>query len=354
MLGDMKGAVATIREELAQQPWSDTYRAGMMHYLCLAHIQVGDLPGVLSVAPKGLKIAEESLAPWPLNWCRSDLGTAHYLRGEFEQAEPYLLALLEDRYIAPPGYSVAHGGFVLALLRLGQDRNTQAAQIIHCLEATFQETKDSPNLALTAAFQVELALREGRLTQAHALSGGLEFDPIPPHWSFYIPQLTPIKLLLAEKSPASLREARARLEVLDETMREINRKNVLIDVLALQALVCDAQGDEQTALEKLTAALELGIVGGNIRTFADLGPPMADLLRRLRQTERALPSDARPYVDRILAAFGPETEDGQVARSRVGMGPSSPPVLIEAEGLVEPLTERELEVLALLALDLTY
>jgi len=81
---------------------------------------------------------------------------------------------------------------------------------------------------------------------------------------------------------------------------------------------------------------------------------MADLLRRLRQTERALPSDARPYVDRILAAFGPETEDGQVARSRVGMGPSSPPVLIEAEGLVEPLTDRELEVLALLAQHLTY
>jgi LuxR family maltose regulon positive regulatory protein len=137
-------------------------------------------------------------------------------------------------------------------------------------------------------------------------------------------------------------------------MREINRKNVLIDVLALQALVCDAQADEQTALEKLTAALELGIVGGNIRTFADLGAPMADLLRRLRQTERALPSGAKPYVDRILAAFGPESEDGQPARSRAATGPSSLSVLGEAEGLVEPLTERELEVLALLAQPLTY
>ena len=50
-----------------------------------------------------------------------------------------------------------------------------------------------------------------------------------------------------------------------------------------QALIGDAQGDEQTAVEKLTAALDLGIAGRNIRYFADLGPPMADLLARLCQ-----------------------------------------------------------------------
>jgi LuxR family maltose regulon positive regulatory protein len=353
MLGDMQGAVTTSKEALAQQPWPDAYRAKMMHYLCLAHIQEGDWLRVLGAAPTGLKTAEKSLAPEPLNWCRCDLGTAHYLRGEFEQAEPYLLALLEDRYVAPAGY-LAQGGFLLALLYLGQDRNTEAAQTIEYLEATFQETKDSPNLALAAAFQVEIALREGRLAQAHALGGSLEFDLIPPHWQFYVPQLTPIKLLLAEKSPASLQEARTLLEVLDEKMQEINRKNVRIDVLALLALVCDAQGDEQAALEKLAAALDLGMVGENVRCFADLGAPMAGLLRRLRQSDRGVSSDARPYVDRVLAAFEPAPKPEQPVTTSAATGSAAPSVFEEAGGLIEPLTRRELEVLALLAQQLTY
>jgi len=325
----------------------------MMHYLSLVHIQEGGLQEVLSAALTGLKIAEKALAPEPLGWCRYDLGMAHYLRGEFEQAEPYLLALLEDRYIAGPGY-VAQGGFVLARLYLCQDRATEAAQTIDCLEATFQDTRDSSNLALTAAFQVEIALWEGRLAQAHTLSQGVEFDLIPPNWLLYVPQLTPIKLLLAEKSPASLQEARARLEVLDETMREINRNNVRIDALALQALVCQTQGDEVTALQKLRAALELGATGGNIRTFVDLGGPMAGLLSRLRKTGLAGRGDILAFVDRILAAFGQGTDYGQSAATGASTSPSPPLVLRDAEELIEPLTERESEVLALLAQHLTY
>jgi len=346
MMGDIEGAIATIREELAQQPWSGAYRARMMHYLCIVHIQEGDLLGVLSTAPTGLKIAKKPLATEPLNWCRYDLGMAHYLRGEFEQAEPYLLALLEDRYAAPSSY-LTQGGFVLALLYLCQDRNTEAAEIIDFLEATFQETKESQALAMTAAIQVEVALREGRLPEAHTLSQSIEFDLIPPHWFLYVPQLTPIKLLLAEKSPRSLQEARARIEVLEENMRELNRKNVLIDVLALQALVCNAEGDELTAINKLCAALELGIVGGNIRTFVDLGAPMAYLLRRLRDQQAG--KEYTDYIHHILAAFPDEVRPPKKSELAPIWSGYQPPNM----SLSEPLTKRELQLLKLLVTDLS-
>jgi LuxR family maltose regulon positive regulatory protein len=173
-------------------------------------------------------------------------------------------------------------------------------------------------------------------------------------WFFYVPQITPIKLLLVEGTDSSLDEARTRLEALDEQMHKIRRNNVLIDVLALQALVCDAQGDEQAALEKLAAALDLGMVGENVRCFADLGAPMAGLLRRLRQSDRGVSSDARPYVDRVLAAFEPAPKPEQPVTTSAATGSAAPSVFEEAGGLIEPLTRRELEVLALLAQQLTY
>jgi len=128
----------------------------------------------------------------------------------------------------------------------------------------------------------------------------------------------------------------------------------LIEALALQALLADAQGQREIALGLLEQAVTLAEPGGFVRDFVDLGPPMAGLLSRLRDTGLAGRSDALPYVDRILAAFGPGTDHGQPATTGATTSPSPPLVLRKAEELIEPLTRRESEVLALLAQRLTY
>jgi LuxR family maltose regulon positive regulatory protein len=107
-------------------------------------------------------------------------------------------------------------------------------------------------------------------------------------------------------------------------------------VLALQALLQDAQGDERAALALLERAVLMAEPGGFIRLFADLGPRMADLLVRLRRK-----GIAPDYADRILDAFG---------RDRLA-APGLKPVVSPQErtDLVEPLTAREREILTLLA-----
>jgi len=71
-----------------------------------------------------------------------------------------------------------------------------------------------------------------------------------------------------------------------------------IDVLALQALLYDSQGEGTAALESLTNALQLAEPGGFIRPFVDLGPPMADLLKRLHRKKIA--RDYEPLTNREL------------------------------------------------------
>jgi LuxR family maltose regulon positive regulatory protein len=246
------------------------------------------------------------------------------------QAEPYLLALLEDRYSTPSAY-LSSGIFVLALVYLHRGHNSEVRKEVGLLETTFRERNDNSALAMTEAIRVELLLRENRLNEAQSLGNRIEYNLIPPHWLLYVPQLTLIKLLLIQESPGSLREARTQLEILDENMRKIKRNNIRIDLLVLLALVCDLQGDEPSAFENLSIALVLGSIGGNIRTFVDLGEPMANLLRRLKVQK--IVENQTTYLDQLLAAF-PETPI---------------PLPVDQSSLADPLTGRELEILDLLA-----
>ncbi len=111
---------------------------------------------------------------------------------------------------------------------------------------------------------------------------------------------------------------------------------VQIEVLALQALALEIHGNAAAASAALRQAVELARPGGFIRPFVDLGPPMRTMLLRLAGQGRAVET-----VRRILAAFPepPEKAAGGDAESRSRVANAR---------LVEPLTDRELDVLALL------
>jgi LuxR family maltose regulon positive regulatory protein len=101
-----------------------------------------------------------------------------------------------------------------------------------------------------------------------------------------------------------------------------------------------AAGNHQDAVSLLAATLALAQPEGYVRVFADEGPPMAALLRSLigaRQRGRAATGSgaATEHLHQIIQAFPAKAPAGDTI-----------PV---PAGLIEPLTDRELEVLRLLA-----
>jgi len=121
-----------------------------------------------------------------------------------------------------------------------------------------------------------------------------------------------------------------------------------IEILALQAMALQAQGDAEQALAALGRALALAEPEGYVRLFVDEGPPMARLLKALSSQRSAI---SQSYLGRLLAAFDGATKDER-PRMKAGDQPlvvhrGLPPILIE------PLSERELEVLGLIAQGLT-
>ncbi len=353
MGGDLEQGVRIMREALADPGWPAGLRTKLLHFLSEAYMMDGDLSGVMEAGSECLRIAEGLRLLESVSYGRYNMGTGHYLRNELNQAEPYLLALLEERASSAPVY-VAFGAFALALIYQAQGRGSEATQVVETISAYLQETEHRVALAIAEAFRVELAIRQGKLAEARRLSRGLQFDIRPPRWYFYVPQLTECKLLLAEGTPESLAGARIRLTAFDASMRALNRNHVRIDVLALQALVCSALGEEATALETLGDALELAEPGGFVRNFVDLGPPMAGLLARLQcQREASHSAIAPPYLAQILAAF-PAPEQGsprpeERASPETGLSRRALEASPRPASLAEPLTKREAEILTLMA-----
>jgi LuxR family maltose regulon positive regulatory protein len=179
--------------------------------------------------------------------------------------------------------------------------------------------------------------RERRLSVEDDLSYLREFEHI-----------TLARLLLAryksdhgDRADGSLHEVMGLLERLLQAAEAGERTGSVIEILVLQALAHETQGDISAALMPLQQALTLAEPEGYVRLFVDEGMPMAILLE-----EAAKHWPAHRYVRRLLAAFGAAREAGKAEDG-------TPVKQSVKQGSIEPLSERELEVLRLLRTELT-
>ena len=188
-----------------------------------------------------------------------------------------------------------------------------------------------------------MAARQGDLgTAGHWATTIGPYLPLTLMPYYYAPQLTLPKILLAQDTPASRVQAAVELSRLYAFVTATHNTCFTIEVLALEALLYHAQGNEPSALAALEQAVTLAQPGDFVRVFVDLGPDVAALLGRLAAEGAA--GVSRDYVEQILRAFAAEHA-------------SSPPrpvkSLIAQSAMIEPLTPREQEILELLAQRMT-
>jgi LuxR family transcriptional regulator, maltose regulon positive regulatory protein len=174
-----------------------------------------------------------------------------------------------------------------------------------------------------------------RWTQQHGLSP--EDEPSYPHEQEY---LVLARVLLAQDRPGT---ALALLDRLLAQASAQDRMGSVMEIQALRALALSARGDEPGAVNTLAEALTLACPQGYVRVFVDEGLPMRALLSRVIAAHRAGQPSVRGIPVRHLARLR-QAFDGQpdVPGSRPVTAPAMP-------GLIDPLTGRELEVLAMLA-----
>ena len=188
-----------------------------------------------------------------------------------------------------------------------------------------------PDVRPIAAQRARVQIRQGRLDDARRWEDDRGIAPTdPPRYLAEYDQLTLARLLIADGHP---RQALGLLDRIHDVAQAASRDGSVVEAGLVRALAHRANGDADAAAADLAAVLEIGVTAGYCRLFLDEGEPMAQLLG---QVAREAAGGVCGHAEHLLAA-------GQRPSAQVPAG------AVEEERL----SERELQVLRLLATELS-
>ncbi|MHB1134798.1 MAG: LuxR C-terminal-related transcriptional regulator [Chloroflexota bacterium] len=266
------------------------------------------------------------------------LALAEVLRERDELAEAERQLEAGRQFVRQGGYSEGLRNLGVVAARLCQSRGDLpgAAAALAEAEALVARARSPLGIAEVAAHQARLNVARGDLAAAEGWWEEARRRPGEDRgYTREAENLSRARLLLARGDLVAARRH------LDETLalaEEGARLGTVLELLMLRALVAERQGQGEAALADLGCALDLAAPQGYTRVFLDEGEALAALLRR--GVERGLwRSSIQEYASSLLARLG------------LPAPPQRPP--LPATGLVEPLSEREREVLRLVGAGLS-
>ncbi|MFC1959122.1 LuxR C-terminal-related transcriptional regulator [Chloroflexota bacterium] len=300
---------------------------------------MGQLQQTINICQKQLQFAQENaMAHTAVAGCLSAIwGEALAEFNELDQAAEIAQkgVALTDR-----GGDVAMQGWAyLCLVRILFSRGelAEAEAVIQKLAKADREL-DIPAwlMAQIATWQARIWLTQGKMAEVNQWVERHERDAEGnPIFQLEVERLVYARILLMQNR---LQEATELLQTIGAATEAGERTSRLIECLILRVLVFQAGNNMEQALVALERALTVARSGGFVQMFVDEGSPMAQLLYEVLQ------HDIEPdYVRQLLTAF-----------------PIERPVQLDSAGshtsefeLIEPLSDREIEVLHLIAKGLT-
>jgi LuxR family maltose regulon positive regulatory protein len=251
-----------------------------------------------------------------------------------------------------------------------QQHGQQSIQLV-------RQTESNDTFAACEVFLARLKLAQGDVAGAAAILAEADQFVRQHNFVYRMPEVVAAQVLtllrqgnlaaaadLAEKHELPLSQARvhlaqgdtsAALSSLMPLRRQVEAKGwaderlkvMVLQAVALHAAALQADGEKEEAVQLLGDALALAEPGGFIRIFVDEGTPMAQLL-----SEAAARGTMPDNIGKLLAAFEAEEQPilaGCQASPGKREGESFLPPASPAQPLIEPLSERELKVLQLIA-----
>jgi LuxR family maltose regulon positive regulatory protein len=300
----------------------------------------GDLAAALATYRRPLDTAGEGSQPAYAGVAHIGAAQVLYERNELTAALDHAtrgVSLCRELAFALP---LAIGLTVVARIRHVHGDASDALEAMSEAERVELSPQVIPLLNPVPARRARLLLALGDVNAAAAwtAAAGLSSDDEPdyPREPAY---LVLARVLLAR---SDLDPALALLQRLLDTAASQGRTGSVIEIQALRALGQAALGDNTSAVSALAEALTLARPAGYVRVFADEGEPMHALVAQLSAARSREQHAVRPIDARYLAAL--ERACGQAEA-----GPPQRRAASLLPGLIEPLTERELEVLRLIA-----
>ncbi len=321
----------TEADHAARQTGNGPVRLTALAFLSSIQAARGQLHRAAEVARQALQLGRGAPALAPVH---SMMSTLFYEWNDLRSAAEHAQQAIELSQLGGHLEVRLSAYYVLARVRQAQGEASAASAALHTAHELAREAAAPPIArAGNAGGHVLIALAQGDLATATHWADQVKKEAGASDPSGFLQGFIQAHLLLAQNEKAAAAEI---LERLHAGAVQAGRQSMIIEMCVLQAL---AAPTPTAALAFLTDALVLTQPEGYVRTFIDKGEPMAVLLRQV-----AVQGIAPDYVAKLLSAFEAEAQ----ARGPSPMRPSVP-----TTSLVEPLSERELEVLRLIAAGLS-
>lgn len=314
---------------------SQAYREAISNSQAIGHIIINI---TASIGLGGLQEAENQL----------------YLAAETYR---HVLELVDEQLV--PVACEAHLGLARIFyqwndLDVAQQHREQSIQLARKLENT-------DRIVACEVFLARLKLVQGDVAGATAILDKAAQLVHQHNFVYQVPEVATVEVLtllrreniekaaqLAEDHELPLSQARVclaqgdtstALELLASVYREMEAKgwhDERLKIMVLQSIARYMHGEKEGAIKILIDALILAEPGGFIRLFVDEGPLIAELLQ-----EAVTQGTMQDYINKLLHALKIENQNRNDQISQ-----SSPP---DYQSLVDPLSQRELEILELIA-----
>ena len=372
--GDLEAAQRMYAEGMAWIQQADFISDVIGCALALADITLaqGRLHEAIRIYARGLQLAAEHGTPTMRGTADMLVGmsTLYCEQNDLHSAIQYLLKSKEQGEQTGLPQNQYRWRVAMARIREAQGDLVGALDLLDEAERLYVGDF-SPNVQPVSASKARVWCAQGRIGEAldWAREHNLTVHDAPSYLREY-EHITLARILLAryrsDHADHSILEATGLLERLLKAAEEGGRAGIAIEIQILQALALHAQGDIPAALVPLQRALTLAEPEGYVRMFVDEGPPMGQLL--LEADARGIMPD---YTGKLLEALQPEHKSvftglltpgtqtlvGQGSRNqahpRRNMGKSSRPTPLEPQSQIEPLSQRELEILRLFKTELS-
>ncbi|HUW11966.1 MAG TPA: tetratricopeptide repeat protein, partial [Anaerolineae bacterium] len=335
--GDLEAAHRSFADAKGSFQMAGNILFAISFTFILADIRMaqGRLHEAVSTYEQSLQLASEQGDPVLEGTAELYLGLSelHREQGDLEAARQYLLRseeLGDQTEVYRYRLCRAH-----ARMKEAQGDPNTALDLLDEAERRLYFRNPLPDLRPSAALKARVWVGQGKLAQAlgWVRERGLSVDDDLSYLREF-EHITLARVLIAryrsDRVERSIHEAMGLIERLLQAAEAGGRTGSVIDILLLQALAHEAQGDIPLALVPLDRALALAAPEGYVRIFVDEGPPMAALLR-----EAAKRGIATNHVRQLRLAFGKAEDRTPVTQL-----------------LIDPPSERELEVLRLLRTEL--
>ena len=255
----LEGQRLVINAISTNQSRDSTYHARLLSALCFVYWMDGALRDLQQIARVYLELGQRIRLSETVAHAHFFLGVSSYEMNDIEPAFFHLSkVVVQDKTLKLVNrHNYIHSGFALSYVYLEMGMVEKAQSVTEEIVRLALDISNPYILSVAKAFEADLSLRLGSLSDAKAWSETYDPSTMRPGLRFYTPRLTLAKTYLAEGSADSLSKAASFLSTLDRYFSRISNFQFQIKVLALQALLNEKLGKREKAIEKLTESFTL-------------------------------------------------------------------------------------------------